>query len=74
MIKRVIKSFIPPKPLTIMGDWRELIEKEGIRFEAKRCSDKLPKEFWPTYPNSLPWQPETGYHWDSTRSRSREDP
>lgn len=49
MIKRVIKSFIPSKPLTIMGDWRELIEKEGIRFEAKRCSDKLPNEFWPTY-------------------------
>ena len=45
MIKRVIKSFVPPKPLTVMGDWRELIEKEGIRFEAKRCSDKLPNEF-----------------------------
>ena len=23
--------------------------REGVNFEAKRCSDKLPKDFWPTY-------------------------
>ncbi len=32
-----------------MDEIGDLIQKEGIMFEAKRCSDKLPSFFWPTY-------------------------
>ncbi len=32
-----------------MDDIGSLIQKEGIKFEAKRCQDELPSSFWPTY-------------------------
>lgn len=32
-----------------MSDLDDLIRKERLTFEAKRCLDKLPSEFWPTY-------------------------
>lgn len=32
-----------------MTNWKRLIQKEGVSFEAKKCSNTLPQSFWPTY-------------------------
>ncbi len=32
-----------------MDELGSLIQKEGLTFEAKRCADRLPSSFWPTY-------------------------